>query len=102
MPSTNALLPSAITASRAVVGARRARIEDDEIEVSIAQSERQRRSHRSGTDDDQIAEHRALIKRYRLQAASTSATDFGAAAVKFSMPVAVTSTSSSMRTPMFQ
>ena len=43
--------------------ARRARIEDDEIEVSIAQSERQRRSHRSGTDDDQIAEHRALIKR---------------------------------------
>ncbi len=36
------------------------------------------------------------------QAASTSATVFGVAAVKFSCPVAVTITSSSMRTPMFQ
>ena len=36
------------------------------------------------------------------QAASTSATVFGVAAVRFSWPLAVTSTSSSMRTPMFQ
>ncbi len=35
-------------------------------------------------------------------AASTSATDFGVAAVRFSMPVDVTSTSSSIRTPMSQ
>ena len=47
-------------------------------------------------DDDHVVQHQ------RLQAASTSATDFGAATVRLSMPIAVTSTSSSMRTPMSQ
>src|SRR5438270_12173030 len=38
----------------------RAGIEPDDIEVGIAQCERQPRSEWSGTDDDEIAEHRAF------------------------------------------
>ena len=95
-------------------------------EPVVRKRKRQRRADRPGTDDDEIMEHRAPPAaaladysltaelrgdanrrplqrgRQRSHAASTSLRVFGVAAVRFSLPAAVTSTSSSMRTPISQ
>ena len=83
----------AVAAQRFALGAR---VEHHDVEIAVGERQRERRADRAGPDDDDVMQHQ------RRQAASTSATDFGAATVRFSMPVAVTSTSSSMRTPMSQ
>ncbi len=56
------------------------------------------RAHRPTADDD----HRRHATHARVIRASMAATDLGAASVNTSQPSRVTSTSSSMRTPMFQ
>jgi len=58
----------------------------------------ERRPHGTAADDGDV-EHAGYLSR---TAASTSFTRFGQSAVRMSRPFAVTSTSSSMRTPMFQ
>src|SRR5690242_10962657 len=75
--------------------AARPRIDDDDVEIRAGKCERKRCSDGSGAGDGDVMDHLPT-------AASISATDFGAPAVMLSTPSAVTSTSSSMRTPMFQ
>ena len=80
-----------------------ARVERDDVEVAVGERQRQRRADRAGADDGEIMQHRIDVPRAAAaQAASTSATVLGVAAVRFSLPSAVTSTSSSMRTPISQ
>ena len=86
-------------------GARGARIEHGEVEAGARQCARERGADGTGADDREIVHREAgarAARAQRRQAASTSATDFGVATVRLSWPSAVTSTSSSMRTPMFQ
>ena len=93
-------------------------IQRDDLHFAVAQRKRQSRPDRAGADNDQIQKHRTRLdcrpaangrlRRslqrgiYNLHAASTSSIVLGVAAVRFSLPAAVTSTSSSIRTPMFQ
>ena len=72
-------------------------IDRDDVETVTADRERKRRADGPEADDHDVMRAR----RHRAQAASTSATVFGVDAVRFSLPLAVTRTSSSIRTPMF-
>ena len=78
--------------------ARRARVERDDVEVGVGERQRERAADGPGADDDDVVQHRVSAGRPLRRRRPI----FGAAAVRFSCPVAVTSTSSSMRTPMFQ
>ena len=81
-----------------VARGRRARLEELERKALTRGERRERRADRPGADDRDVDRGHQRSR----TAASTSFTVFGQSAVRTSRPFAVTSTSSSMRTPMFQ
>ncbi len=72
------------------------------LEPGAGQRQRQARPHHAAPDDGDIA----LLRGRRGHAAAINASiasgSFGASSVRTSQPLRVTTTSSSMRTPMFQ
>src|SRR5262245_18526114 len=93
----------------------RVRLDESHVEPRRAEGERERGADWPGAADKDVdvqADPRSAFLPFSLESgalrwrsrmrASTSSTRFGAPSVRISQPAAVTSASSSMRTPMFQ